>query len=100
MDKELSRDMDVVCELCPKGSYGTDGICHICQLGYWSNIEGRTKPCNEICDDGYLCPIGSTHPRMFILPQGNDLPILEYTFWIGTSFCFSLAAIVILFRVA
>ena len=101
MDVELSKDIEVVCQYCPKGSYtdGTDGICHLCDIGYWSNIQGRTKPCNEICDDGYLCPMGSTSPRMFILSQGNDLPILEYPFWIGVMVCFVIASTVMIFRI-
>jgi len=101
-DEKANADADIVCQFCPRGTWtnGSDGICHLCPIGHWSKEKGSVRPCNLICDDGYLCPIGSTNPRMFAVPQGNDLPLLEYSFWIGSILCFDIAAAVILFRIA
>lgn len=90
-----------MCIKCPSGSWsnGKDGICHLCKVGFWSEIEGRKEECTEICDDDYFCPPGSTHPRMFYLPQGNELPVLGYEFWIGTLLCVLGAQTTLLFRI-
>lgn len=101
-DSLLVYEPDVVCHSCPAGSWssGVDGICHLCPIGYWAGLERRKKPCDEICEKNYLCPVGSVDARMFTLPQGNDLPVLEYPFWVGSSLCFTVAFTVLLFRVA
>lgn len=100
-DQLLMYDKDAVCYPCGPGAWtdGLDGICHLCEIGYWSDEEQRPLPCDELCEHGYLCPVGSVNPRQFTVPQGNDLPVLEYPFWVGTSFCFTLAFTVLFFRV-
>merc|ERR1712045_530792 len=77
-DASTAYDASVVCVDCPAGSWsnGLDGVCHLCDIGYWSSTSRRIKPCDAICEQGYLCPVGSIDARQFILPQGNDLPVL------------------------
>lgn len=100
VETNLARSMDVMCRPCKAGSWssGNDGICHLCETGYWSDEIGRKYPCHQVCDPRYLCPAGSTHPKMFILAQGNELPTLSTQFWSFLFSCLSGSIILLLFR--
>ena len=98
-NQESIRDPDTVCQNCPTGSYSNGtGKCYLCSIGYWSNIIGRTIPCNQICNENYLCPPGSNNPRMFLLYQGNTLPILTDLFWIPIIFSWNIGIIILLWK--
>lgn len=64
-------DVDVTLRVClqlecPAGFWcGGDGQRNRCPTGRYGNVSGlQTDSCSGTCDAGYLCPAGSTHPRV------------------------------------
>ena len=96
---DLIRDINVMCRNCKRGTWSHgDGICHLCDAGYWSDQERRVYPCHQICNPKFLCPVGSYHPKMFVIAQGNTFPVLDTKFWVFLFSCTSSTIVILLFR--
>ena len=69
-------------EICPIGSYCTNGERFDCPAGrYGGRVGLLNKTCSGLCSAGYYCPSGSTSPRMkqcnsddVYCPEGSKEP--------------------------
>ncbi|GMF34147.1 unnamed protein product [Phytophthora fragariaefolia] len=57
--------------VCPKGSYCIGGVPYLCPEGTYGGTTGlASKLCSGKCQDGYVCPEGSTSLKQSPCPAG------------------------------
>ncbi|KAJ8535084.1 hypothetical protein ON010_g13655 [Phytophthora cinnamomi] len=58
--------------VCPAGSYCIGGVHYLCpERTYGATTGLASKACSGRCQDGYMCPRGSTSPTQSPCPGGN-----------------------------
>lgn len=68
----------VIEELCPMGSYCSEGVIIPCPVGRYGNTTGlQTDECSGECGDGTYCPAGSVLPSEcpvgYFCPTGKEV---------------------------
>ena len=77
---ELTRSSERKCE---PGSWCSAGIRRLCIPGFWGGTFGaQYKTCSGSCNEGYLCPEGSTKPNEvmcgdpnYFCPAKSSMPV-------------------------
>ena len=72
--------------ICDRGNYCTGGVETLCPAGTFNREFGKTS-CDDLCEAGYFCPVGSymdqvedcgygTHPEQYYCPPGTPTRLL------------------------